>query len=399
VNRISAILLILFSPAIFSFVTLNSKGYTITKVVIDAGHGGHDTGCLGSDSREKVVALSIALKLGKLIEENHPDVKVIYTRKTDVFVELHQRAHIANNNKADLFISIHCNSGPKTASGTETFVMGLHKSDDNLHVAKRENSAVLLEKDYLAKYDGFNPNSPESHIIFSLFQNTFLNQSLLFASKVEDQFKKTALRFSRGVKQAGFLVLYKTTMPSVLIETGFLTNVDEEKFLNAAKGQDKIAECILKAFTDYKKSMESGSGTIHKTEPVQIKPDTLTNHIKSEGQKASSSNKDGDQMLNSTSSSDVFLSVQIASSKYPHSRQSDRFEDIGGIRSEKGTDGSYKYLIGKFRSLEDATIVLKKLKSEGYSDSFLVGFHEGKRITKEEAQLLIESKGNSGEKQ
>jgi N-acetylmuramoyl-L-alanine amidase len=196
--------------------------YVLKTVVIDAGHGGHDHGCSGSSNKEKTVALNLALKLGALIEKNYPDVKVVYTRKTDVFVELYERAAIANRNNADLFICIHCNANPSSSpSGTETYVMGLHKTEANLNVAKRENDVILMEDDYSQHYDGFDPNNPASHIIFSLNQHAFMEQSILFASSVEKYFKTNSNRSSRGVKQAGFLVLWKTAMPSVLIETGF----------------------------------------------------------------------------------------------------------------------------------------------------------------------------------
>jgi N-acetylmuramoyl-L-alanine amidase len=231
--------------------------YRIKTIVIDPGHGGHDSGCLGSSAKEKHIALEIALKLGALIEEKFPEVNVVYTRKSDVFVELYERAAIANRNHADLFICIHCNSGGPVAFGAETYVMGLHKTEDNLNVAKRENATILLEKDYKQKYDGFDPNSPEANIIFSLYQNAYLAQSLKFASAIQQQFEEYAGRFNRGVKQAGFLVLYKTAMPSVLIETGFLTNKTEEKYLLSEKGQQNISQSIFKAFSEYKLDMES----------------------------------------------------------------------------------------------------------------------------------------------
>lgn len=245
----------------FLFIFLGAQGnayekrYEIKTVVIDAGHGGHDVGCLGSIGKEKDVALAISLKLGKLIEENYPQVKVVYTRKNDVFVELHERAEIANRNKADLFICIHANSGGG-AYGTETFVLGLHRAEENLAVSKRENSAILMEKDYKTKYAGFDPNSPEANIIFRLHQNTYLQQSLLFAAKVQDQLNDFAGRLNRGVKQAGLLVLARTTMPGVLIETGFLTNRNEEKYLLSSKGQNQISTAIYRAFKEYKLDME-----------------------------------------------------------------------------------------------------------------------------------------------
>lgn len=240
-----------------SFSTFEKKDITIRKVVIDAGHGGKDVGCNGRVSKEAQVALKIALELGKTIEQNLPDVEVIYTRKNDTFVELIDRAGIANKNKADLFISIHCNAGPSSAHGTETYTMGLHTSEGNLKVAKRENSVILQESNYQEKYDGFNPNSPQSHILFSLYQSAYIDNSLRFASKVEQQFEERVGRTSRGVKQAGFLVLWKSAMPSSLIEVGFLTNPAEEKYLNDKTNQTYIASGIYRAFKEYKQELES----------------------------------------------------------------------------------------------------------------------------------------------
>lgn len=258
VKRILNFFLILLLSA-FSQVSKAHSGapYRLKTIVIDAGHGGHDTGCLGASSKEKDVALAISLKLGKYIEENFPDVKVVYTRRTDVFVELVERAQIANNAKADLFISIHCNANDnKSAYGTETWTMGLHVSDANLNVAKRENSVILLEENYEKNYDGFDPKSTEAYIIFSLYQNNNIDKSLSLASKLQNEFTTKLDRFNRGVKQAGFMVLYKTNMPAVLIETGFLTNKEEEKFLASKDGQDSMASAIYKAFKTYKAELE-----------------------------------------------------------------------------------------------------------------------------------------------
>lgn len=233
------------------------RRFKIRTVVIDAGHGGKDPGTVGKTIKEKDVVLKIALKVGEYIEKSLPEVKVIYTRKTDKFIELTERAAVANRNKADLFISIHANAiaNPKTY-GTETWVMGLHKSEDNLAVAKRENSVILYEDNYQESYEGFD-NSPESYIMFSLMQNAYLENSLKFADKIEKQFKNKAGRHSRGVKQAGFVVLYKTATPSVLVEAGFLSNETEEKFLGTDTGQDLIASGIYRAFKEYKSEVES----------------------------------------------------------------------------------------------------------------------------------------------
>jgi N-acetylmuramoyl-L-alanine amidase len=249
------ILFILISTLIFYSFTVNT--YKIKTVVIDAGHGGHDTGCLGSFSREKDVTLAVALKLGAEIQAKNPDIKVIYTRSTDEFIELAERANIANKAKADVFISIHCNANPnKSAYGTETYAMGLSKSEANLNVAKRENSVILLEENYETTYDGFDPQSTEAYIIFSLYQNENLDKSVSLAAKIQNQFSKTDLRFNRGVKQESFLVLWRTNMPAILIETGFLTNKEEEQYLTSENGQNAIASSILRAFNEFKAELE-----------------------------------------------------------------------------------------------------------------------------------------------
>jgi N-acetylmuramoyl-L-alanine amidase len=241
----------------------SSAGFTppefkLETIVIDPGHGGKDPGTLGKKTKEKDIALKISLKLGAYIEKNMPQVKVIYTRKDDRYVALDERAEIANRNKAQLFICIHANSLPGApAYGTETFVMGLGKDKGNFEIAKRENSVILMDENYQERYEGFDPKSPESYILFTLSQSAYHESSLRFAQKVENQFKTKAGRFSRGVKQAGFLVLWKTTMPSVLIETGFLSQSKEESFLLSDAGQDLIASGIYRAFKEYKTEIES----------------------------------------------------------------------------------------------------------------------------------------------
>jgi len=256
-NIRTKVLLIAITLLSFSAKTLTYDN-KIDVVVIDAGHGGHDPGTSGKSLKEKEVALKIALKLGNYIEKNIPGVKVIYTRKDDRYLSLDERAEIANKAKADLFICIHANSLPGApAYGTETFVMGLHKDKSNFEVAKRENSVILMDENYEERYEGFDPKSPESYILFTLNQSAYQESSLRFAAKVEEQFKNRVGRNSRGVKQAGFMVLWKTTMPSVLIETGFLSNANEEKYLGTENGQDMIASGIYRAFKEYKTEMES----------------------------------------------------------------------------------------------------------------------------------------------
>lgn len=233
--------------------------YRIKTIVIDAGHGGKDPGCLGSHSREKHIALAIALNLGQQIETTFPDVRVIYTRKTDEFIPLHERARIANKNNADVFISIHCNYIRKSSAthGSETYVLGLHRAEDNLDVAKRENAAILLEENYQQNYGDFDPNSNEGHIILSMYQNAYLDQSIFLAERIESRIASSAQRRSRGVKQAGFLVLRETAMPSVLVEAGFLSHSQEEAYLNDPLGQQQMAQAIFEAFQDYKNAVES----------------------------------------------------------------------------------------------------------------------------------------------
>ena len=225
-------------------------------MVLDAGHGGKDIGCNGVDAHEAQVALAIIKDLGRQIEAGSPGVRVIYTRKTDVFIPLDERAAIANRNHADLFISVHCNAGPKGSRGTEVWTMGLHKTDANLGVAQRENSVILQEKDYQRRYNGFDPRSPQSHILFSLFQSAYITNSLRLAQRIDRQFRTSVGRSSRGVKQAGFIVLWKSTMPSVLVEAGFLTDRNEEKYLNTKAGQQAIANGIYHAFREYKHDLE-----------------------------------------------------------------------------------------------------------------------------------------------
>lgn len=238
---------------------VNDAPNQIHTVVLDAGHGGKDPGCLGRKTRESRVVLQLVLQLGRKIKQEMPNTRVIYTRSTDHFVELAERSAIANRSRADLFISIHCNASPSSHKvyGTETYTMGLHKTNGNLDVAKRENAVILKEENYQQTYKGFNPNSPLAHIMLANYQHAFMGSSINFAEKVERSFRNNAERKSNGVKQAGFLVLWRTTMPSVLIETGFLTNPTEEDYLMSEHGQTEISTAIYKAFAQYKHELES----------------------------------------------------------------------------------------------------------------------------------------------
>ena len=241
-------------------VTLQAANAKFT-LVIDAGHGGHDAGAVGSITKEKTINLNVALAFGKLVENNCPDVKVVYTRKTDVFVPLHTRADIANRNKADLFISIHTNALPKgrISRGMETYTLGMHRAADNLDVAKRENSVILIEKDYKQRYQGFDPNSSESYIMFEFIQDHNMAQSVELAKFVQQRTCSSAGRQNKGVKQAGFLVLRETSMPSCLIELGFISTPDEEQFLHSSAGVSRLASGIYQAFVDYKQKHHRSS--------------------------------------------------------------------------------------------------------------------------------------------
>lgn len=371
--KILSVIILLFTCSSFSNsgpVKQPESLYQLKTVVIDAGHGGHDGGCSGSFSREKTVTLSIALKLGKLIEKNYPDVKVVYTRKTDVFIELYERAAIANRNDADLFISIHCNANQSSSPyGTETYVMGLHKTEANLSVAKRENEVVLMEDNYAKHYEGFNPNDPTAHIIFSLFQHAYMEQSILFASKVEEEFTNTGQRKSRGVKQAGFLVLWKTSMPSVLIETGFLTNSTEEKFLGKEDGQQKIADCIYRAFKSYKTKMENTNGL---TENIYVDessgPPTITKENPGEG---------------------VEFKVQFLTTGNPLKSTDAQLKKLSGEPiSFVEESGLYKYRLGPFATLEEAIKKQGEIRTLGFSDAFVIALKDNERISVEEAKTL-----------
>lgn len=241
-----------------------ADGVKLKTVVLDPGHGGHDTGCISPDGKikEKNVVLDVALKLGEKIQNEYPGIKVIYTRSKDVFIPLDKRADIANKNHADLFISIHCNSVPsKSPHGSETFVMGMDHNNANMEVCKRENSVILLEEDYATKYQGFDPNDPESYIFFNLMQNAFFEQSLIFAEMCQKQMRKGPVKHDRGIKQAGFVVLWQSTMPSVLVEMGFLSNSEDRAVLEDKSKRNMIADDLFKAFCEFKKQYESGGDT------------------------------------------------------------------------------------------------------------------------------------------
>jgi len=347
-----------------------SNGYAqienrITKIILDAGHGGKDPGALGKNSREKDIALSVALKTGKYIRDSIESVQLVYTRKTDEFIELRKRAQIANESGADVFISIHCNSSKSPqAFGSESYVMGLHKSMDNLEVAKSENAAIYFEEDYKQQYEGFDPNTDEDYILLSMFQSASIHQSISLSSKVQNQFSEMVRRNDRGVKQAGFWVLYKTTMPGILIELGFLSNPKEEKFLMSESGQDSLALAICLALKEYKLDFEDQNSDL---KPVVI------------------------ALKDKESEPQVYYRVQFASYKKEKNFDFKKFRGIGNIKMYEH-EGLFKYTAGNESNIEKAKELKCDLEKKGFADTFIVAFIGEKRIPLAEAQELTENK-------
>lgn len=377
--------------AVFTLVQLAAqRPITLNTVVIDAGHGGRDPGAIGSKIKEKDVTLSVALKLGKYIVENFTDVKVVYTRNKDVFVNLDERAIIANKNKADLFISIHANwIGKPAVTGTETYVLGLHRSQDNLEVAKKENAVIVLEENYTAKYEGFDPNSVESYIIFELMQNSYLDQSIYFAKLVEDQFSIRAGRSSRGVKQAGFLVLRETAMPSVLVELGYLTNKDEEQFLGSEYGQDLLASALFRAFREYKYNHDAKSSLAIGAVPPSVNESAAAGKVSvpsTVSQPAAKTSPSASPQTNDISKAIVFR-VQIATKPQPLSNNQPPLSYFDKVWSYTD-NGVYKYTIGETKVYAEIKKVLVSAKQK-VPDAFVVAFEGDKRITIDQALLKL----------
>jgi len=353
--------------------TNKAKSKAIKTVVIDAGHGGKDPGCHGSFALEKVVCLAMSLRLGDLIKTKYPDVKVIYTRDKDVFVELYERANIANRADADLFICIHANAGSASAYGTETYVLGLHRSESQQKVAESENAIITLEDDKGAKYSDFDM-SPDAIIGIQLQMSVNLDNSIRFAELLQKAFKKLG-RYDRGVKQAGFLVLYKTTMPSVLIETGFLPNPAEEKFIGSADGQEKMAQSMFSAFEAYKNQMEG------KVVPELIDPPAPKVVV----EVVSESTLEID-----TNQNKLVFSIQIATSSQKLPLTSPVFN---GLKvKEYQQDNLYKYYVGDFSNDLDAAKNRKvELNENGFKNAFVIAFLGGERISIEKAIKLAQN--------
>ena len=356
----------------------NSK---IRTIVIDPGHGGKDSGTMGTKRfkiYEKHVALAVSLKLGDYIKNAFPNVDVVYTRDSDVFLELNERTELANNANADLFISIHCDGFTNsTPSGASVFVMGMSKLKANMDIAIRENSAIYMEDNYQQKYEGFDPKSAESYIVFSLMQNTHLNQSLKIAEEVEKEFSTKANRKSRGVKQAPFYVISRTNMPSILIECGFLTNFKEEEYLHSEIGQEYIASAIFRGFKAYKENYEGITSEKESEEPIAVKEDRL---------KTPTPKKE-------ITIEKVVFKVQIGT--YLKSMLNDAlFKEINA--EQQVINGTFKYYAGNETDKSSVDKLKNQLKEKGFKGAFVVAFYKGERISTKEA-LDLRTKINNHE--
>ena len=388
---------ILLVAFLLPFTLFAQRGEKITTVVIDPGHGGKDTGALGAISKEKDLNLTVALLAGDYIKKNLPDVNVIYTRERDVFVGLNERAMIANRNNADVFISIHCNSTDSkgaSAVGAETFVLGEHKNAANLQVAKNENSAILYEEDASEQYGDFDLNSPEAYIALSLFQQEYLNQSLQLAANVQEQFSKRVGRKDRGVQQAGFLVLWKTAMPSILIELGFISNAAEERFLASESGQIYMASAIYRAFRDFKMSFEGENSAMRKVETEE----TVTIEEPSPAEEEKPITEEKPVVVETPvvvekpvveEKPTVSFKVQFFISDTKVSANDKRIANIKDVDYYE-YNGSYRYTSGNFRTKEEAFARQKEVQKQGYPDAWVVCFINGERVSMREAEDALE---------
>ncbi|MFO7723460.1 MAG: N-acetylmuramoyl-L-alanine amidase [Bacteroidales bacterium] len=434
--RLLPLLFILLLALIFQPRTSAAQTKKEWVIVIDPGHGGTDPGAVSGTVKEKDITLAVALKLGKQLAALE-NTKVVYTRDKDETVELYKRPKKANECKADLFISIHCNSVESSKPyGAETWVMGLHKSKANLEVAKTENAVILLEADYETRYEGFDPNSPEAEIIFSLYQNTHLDQSVEFASLIQKEMRTVAQRFDRGVKQAGFLVLFKTNMPGILVEAGFISNENERKYLTSDAGQKAIATSIFNAVINYREKVDgvkpkirtdipaeekttdvktSGPETVEAktvdnktTENIvqnsanQPKPsgqpqETVAAHTPSAPADTKPKNNPPEQIATpqthtqspTPTPSEVYFAVQFLSASKQKNLDDPAFAGIKDVHMYQ-QDGTFRYVAGHFPTISQAAAYRDELIRGVFKDAFVVAFHKGKRITTADAMLLLE---------
>jgi N-acetylmuramoyl-L-alanine amidase len=376
-------------PMLAFFVPENDP-HVIDKVILDAGHGGKDPGNLGTGryrDTEKNVALDVTLLLGKYIEENLPGVEVVYTRDSDVFLELYERTAIANREKGDLFISIHLNAFTSPHShGSETYTIGMHKTDAQLAVAQKENSVILMEENYDEIYKGFDPADPNTYVALSLMQGAYSDQSLMLAEMIQRQFRERVKRRDRGVKQAGFYVISRTVMPSVLVELGFLTNASEEDFLNSQVGKEYMASAIYRAVRDFKDFRESNTGRKSTTEkPKEEEEDDIP--ADSEEPVVE---EEPVELPDAEVANELLFSVQFMSSPNLVALQPYNFNGLIDVEYYIES-GSYKYIYGKTKDLEEARKWRSMVVEKGYSDAFIVSFYNGERIPITEALKMLEN--------
>ncbi|WP_072402606.1 N-acetylmuramoyl-L-alanine amidase family protein [Flaviramulus basaltis] len=353
---VCAILVLIFSSFINKSEIKHSKEFV---VVLDAGHGGKDPGNLGNGYREKDIALKVVLAIGKELEKN-PNIKVLYTRKSDVFVDLFVRGKIANKANADLFVSVHCDSHTSQAYGAGTFVLGTHRNQTNFEVAKKENSVIFLEDDYEKNYAGFDPNSPESVMSILVSLEEYLDQSIQLASLIQNNFSNKLNRKNRKVKQAGFIVLHQTVMPSVLIELGFLTNKNEGAYLNSKNGQNEMSTAIVNAILEYKKRLDENIGNDYSVdddiEEINEFEDDTTQSI-----------------------SDVVFKIQIAASSKALETKPYNFKGLETISRLK--EGNlYKYFYGNTTNYQETKTLEDEARKKGYTSCFIVAYKDGKKI-------------------
>lgn len=446
--KIAFLIIVLAAGATSKVMPQSNEGYKVKRVVIDPGHGGKDPGGIGTGrykATESDVVLKVGLQLRDYINEYLPEVEVIMTRETDVFLKLIERTKIANEAEADLFISLHCNTvNDKRAYGSETFVLGMHKTEDNLEVAKRENKVIFLEENYEENYEGFDPRSPESMIALSMMQSEFLHQSITVAGLIQEQFRERVGRRDRGVKQAGYWVISRTIMPSVLVELGFLTHPKEEDFLNSEQGVSYMASALFRAFRDYKEIMEAGEDeavekitqkvekTQQRAEEIQDTKEQKTDELNAdktskeekveksdrdvvgsdqsdetkkidevEGQSKKGSDQDDDKEGNNSESAlkkaavklengvkPPEFRVQLASSVQPVKNYKEKFKNAGEV-DELQIEGSYKYVTKPLKTEEEAVNKQREVRKNGNKDAFVIALFQEKRIPLSQARELI----------
>ena len=361
----------------FCFLSVHAEGKTDDRfvVVLDPGHGGNDPGAIGRKGKEKNINLNVAVKLGNLIENNCKDVRVVYTRKTDKFVPLHTRAEIANNAKANLFISIHTNAVARKNSGvmgTETYTLGLHRTEENLEVSKKENTVILIEDDYKQRYAGFNPNSSESYIIFEFMQDKNMAQSVNFATLVQKNFKGCN-RIDKGVHQAGFLVLRETSMPSVLVELGYISNPTEENYLLSERGTSELANAIFKALINYKNNVPASLQTGQNDRVVELKKEN-TSTFKTQDKKVEKVTKD---------SKPVFK-IQILASDKVIAKNSRQFKGLSPVDYYK-ENGMIKYTYAEDTDYNKILRIKRKTVDPKFKDAFIIAFKNGEKMNVNQA--------------